>query len=469
MPWLVFCILAPIGVRSASADTDDGFCAGAAAIDVTPGLGVSMNGTISKPGPVEGVHDPLHARALVMRLGETRVGVVVVDMCLIDREALDDAKRLIRDRTGIPADRVLISSTHSHATPRVMRIDTGPADEAYRQWLAERVAEAVARADENLAPARLAFGRFEMPEMVACRRTLCEPGSVSPNPFGGTEDGVASISAKSPRPIRPAGPVDPAVSVVSLRHADGSPLAVLANYSVHYAGGYGGRNVSADYFGVFARRLEEGLGTVHGHPRFVAMMSNGTSGNTGATRVEGGPHAPWKVMEIAGTALAERTRALIDGLAHAVPAGLEMAERPIELGVRKPDAARLAWADRVLAGQEEQNKHRWKRIYAEEARRLAQFPDRYAIKLQALRIGDVAIAAVPCEVFAETGLAIKRDSPCPRTFTISLANGACGYLPPPEQHAVGGYETWPARSSHLEVGAEPKIREAIRRLLVEVH
>ena len=49
-----------------------------------------------------------------------------------------------------------------------------------------------------------------------------------------------------------------------------------------------------------------------------------------------------------------------------------------------------------------------------------------------------------------------------------MANGYGGYLPPPEQHELGGYETWPARSSLLEVQAEPKIRAEVLRLLAKV-
>ena len=52
------------------------FRAGAATADVTPQLGVSMDGGISKPGPVKGVHDPLHARALVLSQGQVTVAVV---------------------------------------------------------------------------------------------------------------------------------------------------------------------------------------------------------------------------------------------------------------------------------------------------------------------------------------------------------------------------------------------------------
>jgi hypothetical protein len=62
--------------------------------------------------------------------------------------------------------------------------------------------------------------------------------------------------------------------------------------------------------------------------------------------------------------------------------------------------------------------------------------------LQAFRIGDLGIAAIPFEVFTETGLDIKARSPFQPTFTIELANGSYGYLPTPRHFALGGYETW---------------------------
>ena len=104
-------------------------------------------------------------------------------------------------------------------------------------------------------------------------------------------------------------------------------------------------------------------------------------------------------------------------------------------------------------------------IYALETLHLAEYPATVRVKLQAIRIGELGIVTTPCETFVETGLAIKRESPLPMTFTVELANGYNGYLPPPRHHALGGYETWQAKSSYLEVDAEPKIREALLKLL----
>jgi neutral ceramidase len=142
-----------------------------------------------------------------------------------------------------------------------------------------------------------------------------------------------------------------------------------------------------------------------------------------------------------------------------------VATRELEIAVRRPDEARLRWAR--LTSESAQDRRRLTRpqVYAEEALALARFPESVSLKLQAMRIGDLGIAAVPCEVFAETGLEIKQRSALQPTFTIELANGYNGYLPTPEQHGWGGYETWPARSSYLEVDAAPKIREGVLKLL----
>ncbi|MCP4506809.1 MAG: hypothetical protein GY826_10505, partial [Fuerstiella sp.] len=138
------------------------------------------------------------------------------------------------------------------------------------------------------------------------------------------------------------------------------------------------------------------------------------------------------------------------------------------LSVRKPDAERVDWAKGLMSQPNSKGSHRWSRIYAQEALQLHEFPDRYNVPLQAIRLGDIGIAAAPCEVFSETGLAIKAKSPFSRTMTMELANGYSGYLPSEQQHDWGGYETWPARSSHLEVAAEAKIKDELLQLLKQL-
>jgi len=148
-------------------------------------------------------------------------------------------------------------------------------------------------------------------------------------------------------------------------------------------------------------------------------------------------------------------------------APVAMAEKTLTLRRRVPDDRRLAWARRVFAEVPEGKPRNQVEVYAREQILLAEEPVR-ELKLQALRIGDLGITAIPNEVFAITGLKIRARSPLAGTVNITLANGAEGYIPPPEQHKLGGYTTWPARTAALETEAEPKIVETLLDLLEKI-
>ena len=447
------------GPRSAAA----GLLAGAARVDSTPAQGVSMNGPISKPGPAKGVHDRLHVRALVLESGKSRIAIAVCDNCVVGSDVIDAAKHRIHEANGFPIDHILVSATHTHAAPRAAHISSLPIDREYHAQLSEWIAEAILKANDKLVPARLGYTSFDRGDLLKCRRDLCEPGTVGANPFGHTGERVKSVSGSSSAIIEPAGPVDPEFSVVSVQTLDGKPICTLGNFSIHYCGGYGGGLISADYFGYFAEAIEAGLGN-----GCVGIMSNGTSGNTGSFTRSGRKLNRWEGMQIYGRMLAQDTLRAMEQIRYEDDVALEMLESTLDLKVRKPDAQRLEWARRALTQPRAELPHRWSHVYANEALHLHHYPDYVQLKVQALRIGSLAIAASPCETFAETGLAIKRDSPHKHTFTIELANGYGGYLPPREQHALGGYETWPARSSYLEVGAEEAIRSEIAELLKQL-
>jgi neutral ceramidase len=108
-------------------------------------------------------------------------------------------------------------------------------------------------------------------------------------------------------------------------------------------------------------------------------------------------------------------------------------------------------------------------LYAQESIRLHEAKPTVDLKLQTIVVDDLAIVAVPCEVFAEIGLEIKRRSPFKTTFVIELANGYNGYLPTPKQHALGGYETWRSGWSYLETEASTTITETTLEMLNSIH
>jgi neutral ceramidase len=100
----------------------------------------------------------------------------------------------------------------------------------------------------------------------------------------------------------------------------------------------------------------------------------------------------------------------------------------------------------VLAIEDEAAIERLPRLAQHYARNVARAAEReeesLTVTVQALHIGDLAVCGIPFETFAEIGLELKDRSPFPQTMVIGLANGRHGYLPTPEQHRLGGYETW---------------------------
>ncbi len=450
--------------------------AGAAMTDITPALGVSLAGYMNDRKAAY-IHDELHARCLMLDDGTTRIAIVLVDNCLIPRSITDEAKRLTNQAIALPVDHLLIAATHSHTAACVTPVFQSDPDPEYCRFLTVRIADAVRLAAAHLEPAEIAWGVGQVPDEVHCRRWKMKAGTVPPDPFGHTTDQVRmNPPVGSSDLIEPAGPTDPEVSFIAVRacgvgsHA-ARPIALFANYSLHYVGGEGGAgHVSADYFACFAERITELLNADHLEPPFVGIMSNGTSGNINNIDFQHKRPAkkPYEQMRFVADKVAKEVyRVSLDLKWHAI-VSLDAMQEEIELGVRKPTTDEVAEAKARLARLGGAPLQAMPDIYARETVLMADYPATVKIIVQALRIGEVGIAAIPCEVFSETGLALKHESPMKPTFTVELANGYNGYLPTREQHALGGYETWRGRSSYLAVDADERIRAAALELLQRI-
>ena len=335
--------LVTMGAKAAAADGSPSgggkpFRAGAQTIDTTPPkLPVIVNGyTFERI--VDAVHDPLHARCLVLDDGATRIAIAVVDICVMPRHLIDQAKRLAREATGIPTDRMLIAATHTHSAP-------------------------------------------------------------------------------------------------------------------------------SGYYGRFVRAITKRIGADELEPPFVAAMSQGTSGDQ--MYMDYSKPNPELDIDSYADAVAEVAFRAYGKIEYHDWVPLAMAERKLMLRRRVPDEKRLAWANGVVQQMGDRPPRDREEIFAREQIYLHQDPTA-ALKLQALRIGDLGITAIPCEVYGITGLKIKAQSPLVPTVNFSLANGEEGYIPPPEQHKLGGYSTWEARTAGLEEEAEPKIVDAVLGLLEQV-
>ncbi|MEW4530518.1 neutral/alkaline non-lysosomal ceramidase N-terminal domain-containing protein [Maioricimonas sp. JC845] len=437
--------------------------AGAAASNITPPLGEAVVGGFA-PFPATNVHDELHARCLVLDDGTTRIGFVICDSLGISRDVFDQAREYIDAETDFPAENILMSATHTHSATR-------SSSENYSGFLARRIADAVRRAIANMEPARIGWGGVDEPSEVFNRRWYVTDPDLRKNPFGGADQVRMNPPRGSATLVRPAGPIDPEISFISVQSADGRPLALLANYSLHYVGGVNKGEISADYFGIFSKRIGELLeADDESFPPFVGMLSNGTSGDINNINFRNPSKRMEKYAKMRQVAelVARRVHEACGQVEYHDWVPLGSASRDLTLRVRKPDEAMLKYFEEVMAKPEDAPKHhRYERNYAQRVRRLYEGPDEISIPLQAVRIGDLGIAAIPFEVFCEIGLEIKEKSPFGDAFTIELANDSRGYLPTPRQHELGGYETWMG-TNRVQHDASDRITETILELMGEL-
>jgi hypothetical protein len=464
LPVLAVALLTLFSVRLVAADAaaTGPFRAGAAAVDVTPSqLPVRVNGGFLEK-VVSQIHDRLYARAIVLDNGTTRIALCVVDSCMVPRELVDTAKAAASQATGIPVERMLVSATHTHSAPAAMGCLGARIDDNYAAFLPGKIAEAITTAAGKLEPARVGWGSVDAWELTNCRRWIRRPDRMLTDPFG-----LVSVRAhmhpgyESPDVTGPSGPIDPELSLLSIQTRAGRPLAVFANFSMHY---FGATPLSADYFG----RFSAGLGRLIGADEsagFVGIMSQGTSGDLHWMDYSKPNQKP--TLDQYSDAVLARAAAVYQTINYQDSGAIVMAEARLRLRRRVADAERLAWAREVAGPIGERAAANQREVYALEQLIIAAEPER-ELKLQAVRIGELGITAIPNEVYAITGLKLKAQSPLRSTFNVELANGADGYIPPPEQHALGGYTTWAARTAGLEVQAEPKIVETVLGLLETV-
>ena len=440
--------------------------AGAAAVDVTPEtLPVLVNGGFLER-TVNRVDDRLFARTLVLEDGSERIAIVVVDSCMIPLDVCDHSKRLIEASTGIRQDRILISATHTHSAPSVMNYCLGSrADKTYTQFLPKKIEESVVKAIQRLQPAKLGAFAIDASHFTKCRRWITRSDKPLLDPFAEkTVRAMMHPGHLNPNYTTPAGPIDPWLTILKVESLDGAPISVFANFSMHYFEGHAG--LSADYFGRTVNYLEEKIGA--NRDNFVAIFSQGTSGDLwwGDYSLPA-DQKPFKNIDHYSKGLSELAISAWNNAKQIASPNLKMAEKRMTLQRRVPSAERLAWAERKLKLMPDDRPRDRPEVYAQQAVYLHENPQE-EIVLQAIRIGDFGVTAIPNEVYALTGLKLKLQSPLKTIANVSLANGASGYIPPTEQHALGGYNSWPARTAGLEVAAEAKIVDSLLNLLETV-
>jgi len=440
------------------ADESDKLMAGTAEVDISP----TVTPFQLRSGPSDLVHDPLHVRAVAFQNGKGRAVIALMDAIGVGREMTDEAKVIAAEKTGWKPEEMLVSGTHTHTAPKGG--DSSPGRIAYEKRRKDGLAEALIEAIESLEPAKVGFASDEEPTEVFNRRWYMEEGFMPKNPLGGYDK--VKMNPGLNNLVKPAGPTDPEVAVIDVRDQKGQPLGLIANYALHYVGGVPrvidekGREVgmaSADYFGEFARIMPYRLRGATSNENFVAMMTNGTSGDINNIDFyrNRGPRAPFEQIRVVAGKTADAAYRAVQKIDDYDESPIvAMKQRIVTIHYRKPKQEDIDRAIELmkLSSKERNEINSRTSSVAQNTLRFSEpeMTKTEDVIIQAIRIGDQAIVSMPFEVLVEIGMEIKEKSPFPRTLIIELANGGYGYLPPPHQHKLGGYETWLGTSRFVE-------------------
>lgn len=438
---------------------------GAAVIDVTPDqLPVLINGGMLSHS-ADSVKTRINARAVVISDGNERIGIVVVDSCMLPRLLIDDAKQRAASRTQLRPDRILVSATHTHTAPSAFAALGTEADPNYVPLIRERIAEALVAAEQKMKPARVGWGSAPASEFTALRRWVRRPDRLDLDPFGNpTVRANMHAAADLNLVTGPSGPEDPELSIIAFESTDGEPIAALANFSMHY---FSDKPISADYFGLFCDGLQKYVEASHPGSEMVGIMSHGCSGDIWRRDYMTWGGKDDRTIEGYAQGLLSVATKVYDSIEYVDDADLAMSQAVLPMKYRTPNRQLIEWSQGIVDKMAGATPADRTEVYAREQLLLDQM-QQTEIVVQAIRIGEIAIATTPNETYALTGLKLKRQSPLARTMVIELANGADGYIPPPEQHLLGGYNTWAARSAGLEATAEPRIVATNLSLLEQV-
>jgi hypothetical protein len=373
--------------------------AGVARAEITPPVGYPMGGYAARQGPSTGVHDPLFATVLLIKAEGLSVAIVGCDLRSFPSERIIT---LARERKL--ADHVLVAVTHDHSGPITWEDKSWP--KANASWFAEtedKILGAIEEASKKLFPARVSAGFGEI-YLGHNRRKV-------------GADGKATMFWRNADKL-PTSPVDPTVGVIRVDDESGTPRAVIVNYACHAVVlGPDNREISADYPGYLARRIEREL------PGALCLFVQGGAGDIN-------PYL-------------DKQPVAQNGFGEAEKMGNALADEALKVARKlKPqanDKATLRATAEVIEFRD-----RWDKQKTMKA------------GLTTLLLNDnIAIATIPGEPFVDLQIALRDKSEITNTFlfgyTYSAGGDWLGYIPTIRAAAEGGYGA--GYNTRVEVGA----------------
>jgi hypothetical protein len=404
--------------------------AAAAVVNITPAVGCAMAGYGARNQYADEVADELYSKVLVVESAGARAAIVTNDLIGVPQALTDRIRESVRQAAGIAPENVLVCASHTHFGPVVDDEDYPAenidwrADAAWLDLTVRKLAGAAAIAVRQLTPARVGLGTALAGHLCYNRRTI-------------RPDGKVEMSWRLP----PSGaqftfgPKDPEVGILKIENEAGKLLATLVNFGCHAV--CGGENLyalSADFPGYAMKLIERERGG-------ICLFTAGGAGNV--VPLERGATSRRRIGEALGAAvlsvldfITPVSAETIKTLSKPLPLPLKPLP-PLEEASRVVEEARRQLAEKPGKAAEEVVGRA--KLALRQAKRFDRLKE-LACKVQAIRVGDLAIIGLPGEIFCETVMSIKKDLPAGKVMVVSIANDCPAYVPNRIAYDQGGYE-----------------------------
>jgi neutral ceramidase len=405
-------------------ENPDRLKAGAAVIEITPPLDVGfLNSSVrGEWKPFKSVRASLHARALALEFGDQRLAVVSLDLLGLTGITVggwSQFKRSLSLGTSrlFRPENIVITCTHTHNSPESVGVTDLYRTHQFQKWLNElrrRISQVLTEAHAALRECTISLATTVLNRFSLQRRVPTEAGVVMSD----------SLQPIAPELFR-RKPIDRRVRSIQVIGVDGSRIATCVHAVCHPVHEMCLPQVSSDFPGEMCRVLrgQADMG--------IPFFFNGAAGDINPPTVSGGG----RTAALHGRALARAVLASVPHNQGVKAENVRFVRRTIHLPMRSANGRA---ARRVC------NAH-----------------------LSALRVGNLAIAFLPGEIFSETGLAVEAASPFAKTLVVGFSESSIGYVPPGHLFEEGGYEIGPGKWSFLQEGAEAMLRHEVVNLLHE--
>lgn len=337
--------------------------------------------------PSEGTHDPVGVRALILQDGDIMVALVSGDLLIVDERLFEAVRARLRASGFSSEPALLLAATHTHSGPGAYgtrfleKLSMGHFDPAVFEALVRATAGAVARAAQDLAPVRVAYGAAATEGLVVNR-------------------------------VESGGPVDSELVAVGFyREGAEAPMAVVTNFAAHPTTlGAWHRRLSAEYPGVIADELARRF------PGVTSLFFAGAVADQGPVKSGEG----FERATFLGRPLAERAAAVLQAVSPARPDRVRLLQEQMPL---PPASVRVGrWTFPRWLGQA---------LVDDDA------------TLSVARVGEVVFLGVPCDLASTFGARLKAHARARglRPVVVGFANDYIGYCVPEDLYASDAYES----------------------------